>query len=195
MNLRRCNNVLTAVVVGVALYMIVAPMWPWLKWQLAKGRPAPVYSGELAASVGVKAPKPVPDDNRIVIPSARIDQPILEGSNLALIDNGGSWHKPLNTASPKDSGNTVIIGHRFTYTNPEGAFYNLDKVKVGDKLALYWQKEELVYEVTEITTVAPTAVEVERNSTDRRLTLYTCTPLVTASNRLVVIAKPVEKKS
>ncbi len=194
LNHRRINNILTTVVIGIALYMILAPLWPGIVYRLGQKNTAP-YGGQLAQITkgGRESPKP-PEDNRIVIPSAKIDQPIIEGGHLGVIDKGGSWRKPINTGSPKDPGNTVIVGHRFTYTNPSGAFYHLDKVRVGDKLALYWEGEELLYEVSEIKVVTATAVEVENNSSDRLLTIYTCTPLVTAQDRLVLVAKPYEVK-
>jgi LPXTG-site transpeptidase (sortase) family protein len=193
--LRVFNDVLTVGVVLCALYLIIIPFVPGLKYRLITSRrPAVVYAGALGESAGSDRsnPRPIPSDNRIVIPSAYIDQSIVEGSDLGVIEMGGSWRKNFWTASPKDTGNTVIVGHRFTYTQPEGAFYHLDKVRVGDKLAVYWQGEELLYGVTDIREVAPDALYVEQNTPDRTLTLYTCTPLVTAERRLVVVAKPVE---
>jgi LPXTG-site transpeptidase (sortase) family protein len=134
--------------------------------------------------------KPIPKDNRIVIPTADIDLPILEGDGVWVIDNGGSLRKNLWVDSPKDIGNTVVIGHRFSYAKPTGGFYYLDKVNLGDKLAIYWQGEELVYVVVDTKIVPNTAVEIEQNTADRTLTLYTCTPIFSSVNRLVVIAKP-----
>lgn len=185
------NNVLTTVVVLGALYIAIAPYWPGITWILKDKSSAAPYAGELrSATSKTGEAKPVPDQNRIVIPSALIDQPILEGSGIWVIDNGGSWRKDLYVDSPKKDGNTVIVAHRFTYTKPDSGFYYLDKVKVGDKLALYWNNEELIYTVTEVKTVPASAVEVENNTTGRTLTLYTCTPIITAENRIVVVAKP-----
>ncbi len=195
LSLRGLNNALTVIVVLFAVYIMVIPFWPSIKYRLITSRrPAPVYGtlGQTRADPAspTPTPLPIPQDNRIVIPSSHIDQPIIEGYGLWVIEDGGSWRKNLWVESPKDIGNTVIIGHRFTYKNPEGAFYNLDKVAVGDDIAIYWQGEELLYTVAEIKIVAPEAVEVEAATSDRRLTLYTCTPLVTAENRLVVVAFP-----
>lgn len=187
---QQINHILTVVVAAAALYIAVVPYIPKIVWQFKDKTAAAPYAGVLRGNVDTPA-KEFPKDNRIVIPSALVDQPIVEGSGLWLIDEGGTWRKNLHVASPKEDGNTVIVGHRFTYKNPEGAFYNLDRVKLGDKLAVYWEGEELLYEVKEIKTVPETAIEVEYNTLDRTLTLYTCTPLVSAENRLVVIAKPV----
>jgi LPXTG-site transpeptidase (sortase) family protein len=185
----RLNDILTAIVVAGALYMAFIPLWPQLSWKLDTAAPAP-FGGRLSRVVGSDEKGPNPTDNRIVIPSAKINEPILEGKSLSVIDDGGSWRKNINTNNPKEAGNTVIVGHRFTFRDPEGAFYHLDKVSVGDYLAVYWQGEELLYKVSETRVVEATALEVEDNTTERKLTLYTCTPLVTASHRLVITALP-----
>ena len=189
--LRTINNLLTIVVICGALYIAITPYWPNIVWRFRDKSNSVPYVGALQSDTKKSGEvRQTPKDNRIVIPSALIDQPILEGSGIWVIDSGGSWRKNLNTKSPKDLGNTVIIAHRFTYSKPDSGFYHLDKVRVGDKLALYWQGEELIYTVSETKTVPETAVEIENNTYDRRLTLYTCTPVITAENRLVVIAKP-----
>ncbi len=190
---RQINNFLTIVVIVGALYIAVAPYWPNITWLFRDKTSSAPYAGELrSTTIKSGTVEPLPKDNRIVIPTAQINLPILEGSGIWVIDSGGSWRKDLNTTSPKDIGNTVIIAHRFSYQNPSGGFYHLDKVKVGDKLAIYWQGEELLYTVAETKTVPESATEIENETTERTLTLYTCTPVITAENRLVVIAKPVE---
>lgn len=189
------NNVLSIIVIGIALYILIVPFYPILKNKLLNSRkPEVPYQGKLAESLGISATKPTPKENKIVIPSAKIDVPILTGSSLSVIDNGGSWIKNIWTQDPRINGNTIIIGHRFTYKHPEGAFYNLDKVNVGDKLAVYWEGDELLYEIKERKTVSPDQVDVESKSETRKLTLYTCTPLFTATHRLVLIAEPIEDR-
>ena len=112
----------------------------------------------------------------------------MEGNSIAIISKGGTWRRP-QSATPLDDGNTVIVGHRY-YGSNVSTFYHLDKVLVGQKLALYWEGQEYLYEVTESKVVGPSAVEVEAPTQDKRLTIYTCTPIWTAKNRLVIIAKP-----
>ena len=190
---KRANGLLTTIVVAFALYMLVVPYWPKIVYIFKDKSASAPYAGTLRGNtVKTGEVKPTPKENRIVIPSALIDQPVLEGNGLWVVDNGGAWRKNLHVLSPKEKGNTVIVAHRFTYQKPDSGFYNLDKVKVGDKLAVYWEGEELIYIVTETKTVPESAVEIEFNTSDRTLTLYTCTPIITAENRLVVVAKPVE---
>ena len=102
----------------------------------------------------------------------------------------GIWH-PDNTSTPDRSGNTILSGHRFTYGGP-AVLYHLDKVQVGDGITVFWDKQQYDYKVTSVQTVPPSATNVLAPTTESQLTIYTCTPLVTAKNRLVVIAKPVE---
>jgi len=146
------------------------------------------YVGELAKTESSKTSAPVPEENRIVIPSIGVNEPILEGSGIGVIERGGTWRRP-NTVNPGESGNSVIVGHRY-YGNDVSTFYHLDKVEVGQLFAVYWEGSELLYEVTETKIVDASAIEVEGSFNDDRLTLYTCHPIWTAKERLVVVAKP-----
>ncbi len=109
-----------------------------------------------------------------------------------MINNGGTWHRP-NTSNPGETGNSVIIAHRYTYRGAS-TFYNLDKLKNDDEIIVYRQGKEYDYAVTDVKTVPPSAAEIEKSTGDTRLTLYTCTPLWNAKNRLVITTKPIERK-
>lgn len=192
---RQVNNWLTVVVVALGLYIAVLPWLPnvqlWIN-QLFDDTSGYVYRGDL--SVGQadddRLAEP-PQDNRLVIPSINLDEPIVEGSDLGVIGAGGTWRRP-NTSSPDKGGNTVIVGHRFSYSDP-ATFYHLDKMAVGDRFAVWWQQEEHVYEVFETVVVPATEISIEGASNEPIVTLYTCTPIWTATNRLVVKARPLEE--
>ncbi len=189
--LRSFNNGLSVVVIIFALYIIVAPFLPKLLFLLRDKSPeaqAP-YSGQLAEDVGSSTTAPPPEDNRLVIPSISLNQPIFESPNIGVISAGGTWRRP-NTSDPTKDSNTVIVGHRY-YGQNTSTFYNLDQIKIGDKIATYWEGTEYVYSVTEITVVAPSRIDIEAPTDEKQLTLYTCHPLWTSKNRLVIIAKPV----
>ncbi|HMT55527.1 MAG TPA: sortase, partial [Candidatus Saccharibacteria bacterium] len=130
--------------------------------------------------------------NRIVIPSIQLNEPIIESDSISAIKDGGTWRRPRSSEPAKD-GNTVIVGHRY-YGSNVSTFYHLDKVLPGQKLAIYWEGVEHVYEVTETKTVEASQVEIEAPTTEEQVTLYTCTPIWTAKQRLVVIAKPTKKE-
>jgi LPXTG-site transpeptidase (sortase) family protein len=191
LTLRRFNNLLSVVVIGLGLYISLTPFLPSITFIFQDKSPearAP-YAGALADVEGSSTTAQTPDENRLVIPSIQVDEPILEGSNIGLITNGGTWRRPT-TATPFDDNNTVIVGHRW-YGNNISTFYHLDKVEVGQQMAVYWEGEEILYEVTEKKIVDPAQVEIEAPTAERQLTLYTCDPVWTAKNRLVIVAKPV----
>jgi sortase A len=178
--LRRFNNGLSVLVMALCLYVIVAPLLPQATYTLAP-KPPLVAAEE-------KGEKPtIPDNNTLVIPRIKLEQQIHEN---AVADWGlakGVWRDPT-TSSPDLSSNTVFSGHRFTYAG-KSVFYHLDKVKSGDKIIVYWNKVRYEYTVKTIKEVPPTETEILKPTEKAALTLYTCTPLVTAENRLVIIAE------
>lgn len=189
---RRFNTFLSAVVIGLGLYIAITPFIPAIGFIFQDKSPetrAP-YGGALASIEGSTTTAQTPKDNRLVIPSIQIDEPILEGTSIDLISDGGTWRRPT-TAKPFENNNTVIVGHRW-FGNDVSTFYHLDKVKIGDTLAVYWEGEEIIYEVTETKIVEASAVEIEGPTDEKQLTIYTCDPIWTAKNRLVLIAKPLK---
>jgi LPXTG-site transpeptidase (sortase) family protein len=180
--LRQFNNVLSLAVVGLCLYILAAPLWPQVTYRTQSSPP-------LVQAVERGDPKPPPPaDNTLVIPRLKLQEVIHSGGEWQL--SKGIWH-PDNTSTPDRSGNTILSGHRFTYGGP-AVLYHLDKVQVGDGITVFWDKQQYDYQVTSVQTVPPSATNVLAPTTESQLTIYTCTPLVTAKNRLVVIAKPVE---
>ncbi len=85
----------------------------------------------------------------------------------------------------------MIAGHRFQYLPPNThTFYNLDKLKIGDKLKVFWNGIEFTYEVFKTFEVFPNEVWIRNpEGNEKELTLYTCTPIYTSEKRLVVKAK------
>lgn len=192
MNLNRFNTLLSFVVIILGLYIVIAPFLPEIEYGLRDTSPQIVapYGGALAASQGSTVTNPPPQENRIVIPGISLNERIIESSNIEAITGGGTWRRP-NSSIPTEDNNTVIVGHRY-FGNNVSTFYHLDKVKVGHLIAVYWQGQEFLYEVTETKVVDPSTVDIEAPTTEKQLTLYTCTPIWTAKNRLVVIAKQVD---
>lgn len=189
--LRRFNNCLTIVVIGLGLYLIIMPVLPQIMFWLQK-RTGNISNTIVYSDDGKDGSKPIPQDNRLVIPQMGLDATVNEGKYASTLKHG-LWRRP-KSSTPDKGGNTVIVGHRFTYKSP-AIFYHLDKVKEGDEFALFWQGKEYKYVVGEIRIVQPTQTEVEEDTTEPTLTLYTCTPMWTSKQRLVIIAKPVEGRN
>ncbi len=185
--LRKINNLLSIVAIALGLYIAGEPFLPQILYLIRDRSPAAIAPyGSLAGQNGNNDPQPIPDENRLVIPSISLNQPVKEGDNIWVIHDGGTWRLP-QASTPDKKSNTVIVGHRY-YASESSTFYNLDKVKTGEEMAVYWDKKEYIYRVREIKVVPPTAVEVEAPSDKPILTLYTCHPIWTSRNRLVVIS-------
>lgn len=123
---------------------------------------------------------------RIVIPSVKIDLPIVEAKVVK-----GYWETSATSAShgvgsanPGERGNTVIFAH-----GRKGLFLPLREVKMGEVVEVFTQDQKYRYQVFEIKEVKPSEVEVISQTQDERLTLYTCSGFLD-SKRLVVVAKP-----
>jgi len=181
--LARINSLLFVAIVLVDLYIIIMPFIPGVIFHIQQHGTEKILRQTLLRPGSTAQDT---KDDRLIIPAMLLNTPINEGSeNLAL--SRGLWRIPTSS-TPDKGGNTVIIGHRFTYTNPEGVFYNLNKVQVGDEIGIFWQGKRYLYAVIKTEVVPPTDVAIQRPTTDAQVTLYTCTPLWIPKNRLVVVA-------
>ena len=188
LTLARLNDGLSLVVVSLALYILIFPLLPaaswWVKYE------APIVSVQRQSNVIPVQPEDIPAENTLSIPALGLREAILEGQSVATVDKG-VWRRP-NTSTPDRASNTVLVGHRFTYRGA-AVFYNLDKIKIGDELALYWEGKAYTYKVFAINVVTPEADIVEQPTSEPILTLYTCTPLWSSKQRLVIQAQLIEE--
>jgi sortase A len=103
--------------------------------------------------------------------------------------NKGFWHFPSSNL-PGQKGNMVVIGHRYAKLPPnKDTFFNLDKVKVGDKIEVVQNDNQFTYIVTETKVVEKNDISVLQDYSDYRITLITCSPLWTSKQRLVIVGK------
>ncbi len=182
------------IVVGSGL--VAYPFLPALRYALLKPAPVLPYQTRLTerqdpslkslSSLPVVGNQPIPSDNRLVIPSIGIDMPILEGSTQKVLDRGGIWHIP-DTSDPVRGGNIVLSGHRWQYLPPSSmTLYLLDKVQAGEPVIIYWQGQEYDYRITGREVVDPSRVEILNDTPEPKLTIFTCTPLFSTKQRLVL---------
>jgi sortase A len=121
---------------------------------------------------------------RIKIPSIGVDVVVVEGTTASAL-RAGAGHYP-STPLPCEVGNVGIAGHRTTYGRP---FHDLDRVKAGDTVTLETPIGSCTYVAQEAPfAVAPTALDVVNNAATPMLTLTTCHPKGSASQRLVLKA-------
>jgi sortase A len=119
----------------------------------------------------------------IVIPKIGLSMMVIEGTDTAELDQGPG-HYP-GTPLPGELGNAAIAGHRTTYLHP---FYNLDQLAPGDEVDVTTLQGSFVYRMTQQEVVSPSDVAVVGSTPSPQLTLTTCNPRYSASQRLVVHA-------
>jgi len=188
------------VAILVGMYLLLFPILPRIWFEIETILEGPFYEkyADLTGSAGTdpgthsSADGAIPEVNTLVIPVVGLEVPIVEGETDAALERG-AWRRP-NTSTPDEGGNTVITGHRFKYLPPSNlTFYHLDKVEIGDSVFVYWNGKRYDYVVDRMLIVEPDQIEVEADTADPQLTLYTCTPLWTAKQRLVIVATPVSE--
>jgi sortase A len=125
--------------------------------------------------------------SRLRIPVMFLDSPVQE---VKL--NFGQWQvSPMDighhegSANPGEVGNMVLAGHRDINS---ALFRELDRLKPGDDVYVSNSQGEYHYIVRESLVVSPSDTEVMDPTTDRRLTLITCTPIGIDTQRLIVVA-------
>jgi sortase A len=118
-------------------------------------------------------------------------RPVSEGvDKTRVLDALGIGHYP-GTAMPGAVGNFAIAGHRTTYAKP---FNRVAELKVGDPIVVRTQSTWYVYRVTSTEIVRPQDVQVIAAVPDkpgaaptaRSITLTTCNPMYSASQRFIV---------
>lgn len=130
-----------------------------------------------------------PIDNQLVIPKIGVDLPIVEGTNSDDALWKGAWRIP-GSSTPPDGGNTVLSGHRFRYRPPSNlTLYLLDQVKKNDVMIVYWKGKEYDYRVSETKIVPRDNTDIAEPTLTDQLTVFTCHPLFSTKERLVVIGE------
>jgi sortase A len=159
--------------------------------KLPKDLPRSVPATMLPAGTRLPTPAAPPSDpwaqrqpsqlGRIVIPAIALDQPVFEGVDQAAFANGvGHWP---GSAGPGGWGNAVFGGHRVTETHP---FLDVDRLHAGDEIRFVMNTGwTYVYVVTKLFVVPQSAMWITRQAPGRTLTLFTCHPKGSATERLI----------
>jgi sortase A len=124
----------------------------------------------------------------LTIPAIEVlDVAIFEGVDRETLQSGPGHVRasPL----PGQPGNAVMSGHRTTYGRP---FFDFDQLELGDQVEVETAIGTHRYAVREVVVVNPTDVWVAESRPGGWLTLTTCEPKFSASQRLVVFAEMVD---
>ena len=114
----------------------------------------------------------------VEVPSLGIKMPIVgvplkNGEwNVSWLGNQAGWLE--GSAFPSWSGNSVLTGHVYGYNGLPGPFFNLGKLKYGDKIVIHAYGAEYVYEVRSSEVVKPDDASVMKHEEKSWLTLLTC---------------------
>ncbi|HEY5834325.1 class E sortase [Streptomyces sp.] len=138
------------------------------------------------------------------IPKLDVKAPVAEGiSKQKVLDKGmiGHYDGALSTAMPWDkAGNFGVAAHRNTHGEP---FRYVNHLVPGDKVVVETANTYYTYAVTSaLASTPPSNISVLRpvpvgsgfTRPGRYLTLTTCTPEFTSTNRLIVWGKLVEER-
>lgn len=126
---------------------------------------------------------------RIQIPAIHLDTVVVQGTSSQALD-AGTGHYPQTPLPCSSKGNVAIAGHRTMNGHP---FQDLPNLRPGDSVTLITPFQSCVYEAVQpfdghsnpwVTT--PNDWTVIAQTTQPTLTLTTCTPEGTATQRYVV---------
>jgi sortase A len=141
---------------------------------------------ETSKTSGTSAFLPVTDALALIeIPSINIAKIIVEGITPKDLRRGPG-HFP-KTPMPGEIGNSAIAGHRTSYDAPFG---NLNTVSLDDIIYVTTPQGKFEYTVKDVSVVAPGETSVLANTPKvATLTLVTCHPRFSTSQRLIVRAE------
>jgi sortase A len=138
------------------------------------------------------APENAVQFGNIIIPRFGADyiRPIAEGIGVDDVLRYGVGHYP-GTAMPGAVGNAAFAAHRTGHGSP---FFDIEKLQIGEHVFIETEAGWYQYSVRSLEYVLPTGVGVLNpvpqaagvEPTDRILTLTSCNPVYTASERIVV---------
>ena len=141
--------------------------------------------------------KPIPAEGeavaRMEIPKIGLNRIVVEGAAAGDLAKGPG-HFP-ETPLPGQLGNAAVAGHRTTHLHP---FYDIDQLQPGDEINITTLNGRYVYRVTGSEVVSPddyAAVIPTTDPTKATLTLVSCTPRYSSSNRIIVHAELVATES
>lgn len=192
-------KILAAIIVA---YIFILPFYPafkmniigglaeenWLEVERVEERVVEIKNHLVSADYTVSP-------NRLIIPKIGVNAPIVESNSEDYGLSRGAWRMP-KSSTPDEGGNTVITGHRFKYLPPNNlTFYLFHKLEVGDIFSSIWEDEIYYYKIREIKIVKSTDLSILNESDESIMTLFTCDPIYSTENRLVVIGELITEEN
>ena len=185
---------------GLIIYLVALPFYPTVKYEVIdkRGNNFAAQDEERVKEQTAEIMNRLPQaeyavsPNRLIITKIGVNAPIVESQSAKYGLSKGVWHLP-ESSTPDKGGNTVITGHRFKYLPPHNmTFYLFHKLEVGDLVSVIWHEKDYLYRIREIKIVDKTDLSILKPTSEPILTLFTCHPIYSTENRLVVIAGLIE---
>lgn len=157
---------------------------------------APIYIPQRTISEVTLQQTPEAAEDRLYIPKIAVDVAIVTGDSEKVLEKG-AWHRQPQNGDPEKGGNFVLSAHRFELgltpqqTSAKSPFYHIEKLKPGDKIFVDYKQKRHAYEVARTYKVDRFAVDIEKPSSDPKMTLYSCDLRGEEAGREVVEAKPI----
>lgn len=147
----------------------------------------------------VSIENPVSNDFNIMIPSIKVNAPVIENVNpwdqqvyLEALKKGVAH--ATGSSTPSEAGSMYLFAHSsdvpWRMTRYNTAFFRLGRVQEGDEVVVTYKGEDYRYRVREKKVVWPREVRYLTDEKRDQLILQTCTPVGTALMRLLVFADP-----
>ena len=148
-----------------------------------------------------KKAEDIPEDSRLIIKKINVSVPIISISSRQdkILQEGLKKGEVIfpQTVFPGEKGNCVIVGHSSNFSWRKGdydtIFVLLDKLKIGDEIEIFWEKEKIKYAIFENPRIVKAnQTEILASAKEPILTLMTCWPIGTNYKRLIVKGKLVK---
>lgn len=138
-------------------------------------------------------------DFRLLIPTLGISVPVVadvpavqKEVYFGALEDGVAHF--AGSKKPGERGNVFIFGHSSFYPDRPGdykdVFKNLENIKEGDTIIVWWGSKQHLYVVRSKQVVDPDDVSSMQPTPQEQLTLMTCVPPGTINKRLIVKAFP-----
>ena len=95
----------------------------------------------------------LPEGHFVLIPSIKVNSPISDSKDYKKALLKGTWIVTDYGTPEKDQLPIILAAHRFGYTSWSTdfrnriSFYNLPKTNKGDRVSIYWNQREYIYEI------------------------------------------------
>ena len=134
-------------------------------------------------------------ENRIIIPTALVDAPILEGIDMEKLSEGVCHYS--KSSAPGKGGNFILEGHNigeFGWWRPQGPFNMLEILDQGIRIHVFYKGKKYIYKVKEKTSMDVNDPKLYDFNPGELLTLITCAasldPTIYTNRRTVIVAYP-----